>query len=233
MSYCVNCGVELHKSATSCPLCNTPVINPRELRVDKNTPYSRKTGQVEDVNKTDVIILLTTVLASTAVICALLNMFVFDTSRWSLSVIGACAILWVMFVPGLINRKISIYFSALLDGLIVVVYLFMLTFMVDTDEWFWGMGLPIVVLTTVIVEGLVLCYKKLPRGILVMGLYFFTLIALQVIGVEIIIDLYKTGEMRLTWSLLVGTICLLIDIVIITLLSRRGLREMVRRRLHF
>ena len=31
MSYCVNCGVELDASAKECPLCNTPVLNPREL----------------------------------------------------------------------------------------------------------------------------------------------------------------------------------------------------------
>ena len=29
MSYCVNCGVELDASATKCPLCDTPVYNPK------------------------------------------------------------------------------------------------------------------------------------------------------------------------------------------------------------
>lgn len=28
MSYCVNCGVELDKTCSVCPLCNTKVINP-------------------------------------------------------------------------------------------------------------------------------------------------------------------------------------------------------------
>lgn len=32
MSYCVNCGVELDASASECPLCNTPVINPGSWR---------------------------------------------------------------------------------------------------------------------------------------------------------------------------------------------------------
>ncbi|MBR6628203.1 MAG: hypothetical protein IKL04_09580 [Lachnospiraceae bacterium] len=233
MSYCVNCGVELHASAATCPLCNTPVINPRQPHISKHTPYATEKGQVADVDKTDMIILLTTVLASTALICALLNLFVFNQNRWSLAVIGACAILWVMFVPGLINRKISVYFSILLDGIIVVVYLFMLIFMVDRDEWFWGMGLPITVLTTLVIMALVFCYNKLPKGTLARGLYFFSCVAVLVTGLEIIIDLHKEGSIWLTWSLLVGTICMLIDIVIITLLSRRGLREMVRKRLHF
>lgn len=32
MSYCVNCGVELEKGCPACPLCDTPVINPREKK---------------------------------------------------------------------------------------------------------------------------------------------------------------------------------------------------------
>ena len=28
MSYCVNCGVELDATASFCPLCHTPVLNP-------------------------------------------------------------------------------------------------------------------------------------------------------------------------------------------------------------
>ena len=40
MSYCVNCGVELEPSLTSCPLCNTPVINPNELtEIKSRIPY--------------------------------------------------------------------------------------------------------------------------------------------------------------------------------------------------
>lgn len=30
MSYCVNCGVELDKTCSVCPLCNTKVINPNQ-----------------------------------------------------------------------------------------------------------------------------------------------------------------------------------------------------------
>ena len=48
MSYCVNCGVELDRSAKACPLCNTPVINPNELlRKEQKTPFPQEKGQVE------------------------------------------------------------------------------------------------------------------------------------------------------------------------------------------
>ena len=55
MSYCVNCGVELDRSAKACPLCNTPVINPNELqRKEQKTPFPQEKGQVETVNKKDM-----------------------------------------------------------------------------------------------------------------------------------------------------------------------------------
>ena len=38
MSYCVNCGVELTASAKSCPLCDTPVINPNLLNKNDAEP---------------------------------------------------------------------------------------------------------------------------------------------------------------------------------------------------
>ena len=35
MSYCVNCGVELDASAKKCPLCDTPVYNPKAPEPEK------------------------------------------------------------------------------------------------------------------------------------------------------------------------------------------------------
>ena len=61
MSYCVNCGVELERNAGECPLCNTPVVNPREQMrqgsakagADREEAgaFPREKGQVETVKK--------------------------------------------------------------------------------------------------------------------------------------------------------------------------------------
>lgn len=54
MSYCVNCGVELDPSLKSCPLCHTPVINPNELKKEvSSSPYPTQKGQVEVVKRKD------------------------------------------------------------------------------------------------------------------------------------------------------------------------------------
>ena len=52
MSYCVNCGVELEASLKACPLCHTPVINPKQIgQPVPPSPYPVNKGQVEVVKR--------------------------------------------------------------------------------------------------------------------------------------------------------------------------------------
>ena len=173
------------------------------------------------------------VLLATSVTCGLLNVLVFTETRWSLAVIGVCVILWVMMIPMVIYTKMSIYLSLLADGAAVVIYLYMLTFMIKEDAWFWGLGLPIVLLVTILAEVQTLCIRKLPRSYLTVTLYFMTGIALLCVGLEILIDQYLGGGIALSWSAVVLTVCAIVDIAIATMLSSRRLRGAVRRRLHF
>ena len=234
MSYCVNCGVELDGSSKACPLCNTPVINPNELQKrEQKTPFPKEKGQVETVNKKDMGILLTVLVIATAVTCGLLNAFVFTGVRWSLAVIGVCAILWVIMIPVVIYTRQSIYLSLLLDGVVVGIYLYMLTFMTMRDIWFWELGLPLVLLVTFQIEVLTVCIRKLPRSFLTVSMYIFTNIGLLCMGIEMLIDRYLQKAISLSWAAVVLTVCTIVDIAIITMLSRRRLRNAVRRRLHF
>ena len=125
MSYCVNCGVELDTSARECPLCNTPVWNPRELEkqavqgrpgMQAGSPFPGEKSQVEAANKKDFGLLMSMVVLATAATCGILNLLVFRGTLWSLSVIGACAVLWVMLIPVMIYTKQSVYVSLLYDG---------------------------------------------------------------------------------------------------------------------
>lgn len=238
MSYCVNCGVELDVSAKECPLCNTPVLNPSEIirskdSHEKHPPFPEEKGQVEAANRKDLGILLSTVVLATAVTCGLLNAFVFRGALWSMAVIGACVILWVMMVPVVIYRGMPIYFSLLLDGAAVAVYLYMLTFQIDSNGWFWGLGLPITGLVTALAEVVTLCIRKLPRSFLTVSLYLFTGAGLLCAGLEVLIGRYLARKVSLSWSAVVMTVCIVVDIALITTLSRRRLRNEVRRRLHF
>ena len=234
MSYCVNCGVELDASLKECPLCNTPVINPREIPYSRAvSPFPREKGQVEMVKKKDAGILLSTVVVATAVVCGLLNLLVFSGKPWSLIIIGACVLLWVIMIPVVIYSRQPIYVSLLFDGVAMAAYLYMITYLTGSNRWFAGLALPITALATVIVEIFTVCVRKLPRSFLTVALYCFTAIGVMSIGLEILIDRYLHDHISLSWSAVVLTVCVIVDITIVTLLSRKRLRNAVRRRLHF
>jgi len=235
MSYCVNCGVELHASSKSCPLCNTPVINPKELEkmAAAQPPFPSEKGQVETVKRKDMGILVSIVTLGTALTCGILNFLTYDGVPWSLAVIGVCVVLWVLLEPAVIYRKQSVYLTLLFDGMVVSLYLYMLTYLTGGTGWFWGLGLPITALVTVIAESFTFAVRKLPRSILTVTLYLFTAVGLLCMGLEMLIDYYLAGAIVLRWSAVVLTVCIILDITVITMLSRRRLRDAVRRRLHF
>lgn len=234
MSYCVNCGVELEASLTECPLCHTPVINPNELNKKiPVSPYPTDKGQVEVVKRKDLGILISVVLTATGVTCLLLNLLVFDSSRWSLIVIGSCLCLFVFSFPAIFYSKTPIYLSLLADGISVAVYLFLITFLTDSNAWFWQMGLPIVVMLTILAEFFPLLANFIPLTVLSCALCIFVEIPAFCVSLELLIRRILERPYRITWSAVVLTVCVIIDIALITILAKKRLRNEVRRRLHF
>lgn len=234
MSYCVNCGVELEPSLTKCPLCNTPVINPSHLKaLTKTSPYPKERGQVDVVKRKDLAILTSIVLTATSLCCLLLNILVFSGSPWSLFIIGACLLLFVLLIPVLVYTRLPIYISLLFDGIATGLYLYMITFNTQSDQWFTGLALPILVLITILVEIFALLLRSFPVSYITTALYFFAEAAVLCVGIELLIRHYFNAPLTLIWSAIVLTVCVVIIVALITVLSRRRLRDAVRRRLHF
>ncbi len=234
MSYCVNCGVELEASLTRCPLCNTPVINPAHLKaLTPPSPYPKERGQVDVVKRKDLAILTSIVLIATSLSCLLLNIFVFSESPWSLFIIGACLLLFVLLIPVLVYSRLPIYISLLFDGIAISFYLYMITFNTQSDKWFTGLALPILALITILVEIFALLLRSFPVSYITTALYFFSETAVLCIGIELLINHYMNAPLKLIWSAIVLTVCSVIVIMLITVLSRQRLRDAVRRRLHF
>ena len=80
MSYCVNCGVELEENARECPLCSTPVVNPREQTRRDASAFPEQKGQVETVKRKDLGLLLSMVILASVATCGILNLLVFKST---------------------------------------------------------------------------------------------------------------------------------------------------------
>ena len=126
MSYCVNCGVELDATASFCPLCHTPVLNPGQP-VDEHAPkpFPTQRGEEAPASKRELALLITAMLASVAVCCGVLNLFLNQQRPWSLYVIGAAVMLWIWFVPPLLARGMHLLLRLLLDVAAVAIYVFL------------------------------------------------------------------------------------------------------------
>ena len=121
---------------------------------------------MEVVKRKDLGVLLTVIVLATAATCGLLNALVFQGNLWSLAVIGVFLVLWVIMIPVVIYTRQPIYLSILLDGVAVLVYLYLLTYLTGHNDWFYGLGLPIVLLVTAVVEAVILCIRRLPMSFL-------------------------------------------------------------------
>lgn len=234
MSYCVNCGVELDASHKSCPLCNTPVINPSQpIQPETIPPFPREKGQVELVKRKDAAILVSVVLLSTAITCGLLNVFIYKANLWSLAIIGACIVLWVFMIPLIIYTKLSPYASLVLDGVVVCASLYMLTWLTNKNNWFFAIALPVTLLVTLLAEIMTFLLRKFRFSFLVTATVSFLEIAVLCVGIELTLNRYLHHRFYLSWSGIVLTICAIITVALVTILSKKRLRNAVRRRLHF
>lgn len=234
MSYCVNCGVKLDPSLDRCPLCNTPVINPNEVsHTHPVPPFPREKGQVEVVKSKDLAILLSVSLTATAAVCGLLNLFVFSSSPWSLYVIGACLLLWVIFIPAVIYTRMPIYVSLFFDGLAAGLYEYLISFNTADNSWFFRLALPLTALVTAEAILFAFLIRRVSSAFLMTGLYFFVEVGILCAGIELFIRNYLFLPPGLSWAALVLAVCAVIVIALLTILSRSRLRNAVRRRLHF
>lgn len=234
MSYCVNCGVKLDETLTKCPLCNTPVINPKELKkMGPISPFPVERGETEKVKSKDMIILTTVFLATTALCCLLLNLLVFNKTLWSIPIIGLCAFFWIVVIPTIAFEKLPIYIFMLIDGFAMAGYLYMLSFLTSNKAWLTRLALPITALATILILTFTLLVKKISSSMLAMALYFYVMVPILCVGIELLIWSYYGKPLHITWSAIVLVPCTIVSIALITILSRKRLREAVRRRLHF
>ena len=136
MSYCVNCGVELDATCRACPLCNTPVLNPNQpIDTDGVKPFPVNKGTVEPAQRREFTILMSIILFAVALVCFLLNTFVFPANSWSFYVVGLCAVLWIFLLPVFFPVSINTCFSIILNGLSIALYLKAISFLHPGNGW--------------------------------------------------------------------------------------------------
>lgn len=233
MSYCVNCGVELGESLKKCPLCQTIVLNPNEPEDKETVPFFPTEQQaVEPVSKKEGALLITAMLASVSLSCALLNLVFKPGFVWSLFVDGAALMLWIWIVPPLLVRRMPVWPRLSIDVAAVAVYAYLIALASNGINWYLGLALPIIAALALIIL-IVSWVLRGGRHSMLMSIVICLLaICLGVLAAETIIDMYITDAVSLSWSLIVSAVCFGLALPLIVVHRVPSLREEVRRRFH-
>ena len=232
MSYCVNCGVELDSTAEACPLCHTPVYHPRQpIDQESPKPFPTERQEVPLAAKWELAVLISAMLASAAVCCGILNIFL-RAGLWSLYIIGAAAMLWIFLVPPLLRRGLSPVIQLLADVAAVSAYVGAIAWNLHgLGGWYLHIALPVILWLGAELLTVMLPLRR-GRSILSTITIIIGAIGVFPVGVELFCDLYFRGVWQPGWSLVVLTIGVALMIPLIVVRRVPSLREEVRRRFH-
>lgn len=234
MSYCVNCGVELDKTCGVCPLCNTVVYNPKQpVDTESPKPFPARKGTVEPVKRYEFTIFMSIFFFTTAFICGILNNLVFTSTHWSFYVIGLCVILWVFLLPTFFPDKISFFLALILDGISICAYFAIISYLHPGNGWYLHIALPITILATIIILNFYLFSFRRKSSFITKAALMVGSLALLCVTIELLIHAHNQRPLFLSWSAIVLTCCIAIDVILVTIACLKGIRSEIRRRMHF
>lgn len=146
MSYCVNCGVELDKSAEKCALCNTVVMNPNDAGKEKpEPPFARDYHIPESISQKFVAYVISMVMLIPNIVCLLFNLMVFKDGFWSFYIFASSMLAWVVLVFPFFTKKHKPYLMWAFDTAAVSLYFYFLSVMTEgTFSWYLPVALPVI-----------------------------------------------------------------------------------------
>ncbi len=229
MSYCVNCGVELEKGCPECPLCDTPVINPREKGESAPKPVYPETINIpKSLSKKYLVFVLSLVMLIPNLVLIVLNTFVFESGVVKYIVGGFC-VAWIWFLFPLLWKKQVPVISLGIDAVALLVYLNMFKIYGDENGWFNSIVLPVVIVLWAICNLFIFWLKK-PRSKPLIAIAVLGAVNVMSFVIEICINMFYLGKLQIPVSLVMTACCVSLMIFFAFLEKSRRLKAWVSRK---
>ncbi len=230
MSYCVNCGVELEKGCPACPLCDTPVINPREV---EKTPYIPAYPEIVRIPKATqkrfTVFVVSMVMLLPNIVLAVLDLMFWQNGMTTM-IFGASIVVWLWFLfPMLWKKPIPVVLLGI-DALALIGFLKFCSLKTTTSPgWFNSLVLPVVITLWAICNVFIFWLKK-PRN--KNAKTIASIIAINILSfvVEISLNMFYFGKLQVGVSLVVAACSVPLIIFFIVLAKSRRLRAWVSRK---
>lgn len=239
MSYCVNCGVELDKSAKKCALCSTAVINPNEKENESGKeplpPFSSEAYVPDELSpkmkKRIAVATVSTVMFIPNIVCLMLNIFVFKGSFWAIGVVSTSLFLWSAFVLPFLTKKPRPYIMWAADSIMAYFNALVYVWLFGGEAYlFTHLLLPAIAVNSFLILLYMLWYKKERHIILKLA---FVFLGLAVSGLVCGYLVSYSGLSQL--GTVIGIICLISFLAIfgffIYCYSSKSLRRWISKRL--
>ena len=222
--YCVKCGVELHDSEKTCPLCGTAVYHPELHQSDVTPPYPAYTKPQMRISHRGVMFLVTVLYAMLIVQLLICDYSISGGFIWSLYAAGGLLLAYVIALLPLWFRRPNPVIFIPCDFVAVGLYLLFINLMTH-GKWFLSFAFPVVGIAGLLVTAVIALVRYVRRG------YFFifggAIVACGGYLVLLEFFLYITFHLRsmFLWSLypLIG--CSAAGLALIVIGICRPLRE--------
>lgn len=145
MSYCVNCGVELEKACRACPLCDTPVLNPREKNETGEKPaYPENLTIPKSVSKKYWVFVISLVMIIPNLILLISNELFFDSVVIPY-ITGGFLVAWFWFLFPFIWRKPIPFVLLAIDALSLMAYVYAIHMAGYDTGWYKAIAMPVII----------------------------------------------------------------------------------------
>lgn len=236
MPYCAKCGVEVDNNIKKCPLCNFPIP---DIGEDTKVQSIKVFPEAENIYKHRLNIIknkvfFTLIILLISCIPILFSIEVFYPSvriNYIISIIIA-SVFYLFFLFG----YLGVNYNILGIGVTSIILMYRLDNIDRNITWFFNYALFIILLLMIILYIGVFFYKRIKRESQVIFILSYIFVSTGILCLEIdsIISFRITGEIRLSWSIIVFisslAVCLLIFGFYYGLPER--IRNEIRKKIH-
>ncbi len=229
MSYCVNCGVELEKGCPACPLCDTPVINPREKKADDAMPALPEILDIpKSLSKKYWAFVLSLIIIIPNLVLLVLDILVFR-SGIAKFIAGGFAVAWIWFIFPLLWKKNIPVIMLGIDAIALLVYLNMFRLYGVENGWFNSIVLPVVIALWAICNVFIFWLRK-PRSKSMTAVGVLGAVNLMSFVIEICINMFYKGKLQVIVSLAVTACCVSLMVFFAVMAKSRKFKAWAERK---
>jgi len=229
LSYCVNCGVKLAATEAKCPLCDTPIVNPRDPEAGKGPGAYADTVESITLQRIDrrylgrLLVLMVMACVVILVACDLLTLSAVTWSRYAI-----IAGIYLVCGFGFLYSK-SLYLAIAIWTAGNVLLLGAIAWLTDGMLWFYYLAAPLAIAAGLYLVFCLWSLKKKKNLLRNTGICLL-ICGVALIGVEVLTDLHLDNAVSLFWSIYAMLPVTALSIFLIAISFNKRLLDQIRRR---